>query len=419
VATTLTVERLAPGGEGFSRAGPGPVVFVPGGLPGDRVLPERLERHRGFLRAVSFRLVTPSPDRVEPPCPFADACGGCDLMRLARPAQLRAKAELLADALRRTGRLGAESAPPTVVTAGGDLGYRHRARLHVDAGGRVGFYGRRAHDLVTIDRCVVCSEPVSAGLAALHAAGPGALGPLESIELRAAPRGTPLVAVGTPRPGAGAAALRALTQTLDGLAAVWVAGASTGEAPEQRFPLPGELELRVGPETFTQVNWTLNLQMVRDVVARAVEHGVQGFSDLYAGAGNFALPLLAAGMTGLVVERSAEAVARARASARAAGLSGGEFRVGRAEVIARRLAAERSGAELVLLDPPRAGARAALPGVLAARPRFVALIACDPPTFARDVRTLREHGYALQELAAYDLFPHTHHVEAVAWLVRT
>jgi len=418
VATTLTVERLAPGGEGLARAGPGPIVFVPGGLPGDRVAPEQVERHRGFLRVRSFRLVAPGPDRVEPPCPFADACGGCDLMRLARPAQVRAKAEILADALRRTGRLGGDSAPPTVVTAGGDLGYRHRARLHVDARGRVGFHGRRAHDLVAIDRCRVCSEPVNAGLDALHSARPGALAPLESIELRAAPRGPSLVAVGAPRPGAGAAALRALTRALGGLAAVWVAGASTGDAPEQRFPLPGGLELRVGPETFTQVNWAVNLRMVGDLVARAIQRDVRGFSDLFAGAGNFALPLLATGMRGLVVERSAEAVARARASARAAGLSGGEFRVGCAEIIAPRLAAEHPATELVLLDPPRAGARAALPGVLAARPRFVVLIGCDPPSFARDVRTLREHGYALRELAAYDLFPHTHHVEAVAWLGR-
>jgi tRNA/tmRNA/rRNA uracil-C5-methylase (TrmA/RlmC/RlmD family) len=136
-----------------------------------------------------------------------------------------------------------------------------------------------------------------------------------------------------------------------------VAGASTGDAPEQRFPLPGGLELRVGPETFTQVNWAVNLRMVGDLVARANPARRAGFSDLFAGAGNFALPLLATGMRGLVVERSAEAVARARASARAAGLSGGEFRVGCAEIIApgsRPSTRQRSSCSSIHRAPARA-----------------------------------------------------------------
>ena len=105
MATTLTVLRLAPGGEGFARTEQGQVVFVPGALPQDQVEPEQTEQHRGFLRAVRWRLVTPGPDRVDPPCPFADACGGCDLMRLLLPAQLHAKSEILRDALLRTGHL--------------------------------------------------------------------------------------------------------------------------------------------------------------------------------------------------------------------------------------------------------------------------------------------------------------------------
>ncbi len=415
---TLTVLRLAPGGDGFARTDQGQVVFVPGALPGDQIAPEQLEPRRGFLRATRWRLVTPGPDRVTPPCPVADACGGCDLMHLMRSAQLRAKREILEDALRRTGRLVGEGWGPPVVTSGDPLGYRHRARLHVGTDGRVGFFGRRAHTLVPIDRCPVCSDRVNEGLAALRGARPGTLAPLESIELRAAPLGAPLVAVGVAQPGAEASARRALEQALGRAATPWVKRAEAGGAPEQRFPLPGGVQLRVGPETFTQVNWPVNLRMVGDVVTRALELGVRRFADLYAGAGNFALPLLAAGMTGLAVERSAEAIERARASAEAAGLGGGDFRVGRAELVAHDPASGLAGADVVLLDPPRTGARDALPGVMAARPRFVALIGCDPATFARDLRTLREQGFALQDLAAYDLFPQTHHVEAVAWLER-
>lgn len=391
-------------------------MFVAGALPGDRVVPETVERHRGFLRATRWRLLAPGPDRVDPPCVVADDCGGCDLMRLARPAQLRVKGEILADAMRRTGKLPDQEPIPPVVTAGDPFGYRHRARLHLAGDKTVGFFGRRSHDLVALERCPVCTPLVNAGIEALCRAPPGSLAALESIELRAAPAGEPLVACGRAHPGAEASGLRALERTFAGLGAAWVLGASQGPVPEQRFPLPSGAELRLGPTTFSQVNWAMNERMVADVVETAIGLRLATFADLYAGAGNFSLPLLSAGLDGVAVERSSEAVALARASAAAARLDASRFQVGSAEAFAQAMVSRRERTDLVLLDPPRAGARPLLRTVARLRPRLVGLVACDPVSLARDLRTLLELGFCLRGITAYDLFPQTHHVEAVAWL---
>lgn len=419
VTEAWIVERIVPGGEGLARTAGGQIAFVPGGLPGDHVAPETLEQHRGFQRATTWRLLSPSPDRVEPPCPIAKDCGGCDLMHLSRPAQLRAKGSLLADALRRLGHI--ELAPPLtrVTTAGPDLGYRHRVRLQVGTDGTLGFFGRRSRALVPVERCAVATEAINGALEALRRGGGRALSAMLTVELSAAPHGEPLVATGNPRPGAAGSALLALERALGAAGRAWVPGASRGPAPEQRFPLPGGAELRACPQTFSQVNWPVNLRLVTDLLAAAQARAVTRFVDLYAGAGNFALPLLAAGATGLAVERSRTAVRLGERSARARGLDPQIFRASAAEDFAPRLAIELPEPDLVLLDPPRAGSKAVLGAVTAARPRWIALVACDPAALARDLRILLERGCSLGPIAAYDMFPHTHHLETVAWVEGT
>jgi 23S rRNA (uracil1939-C5)-methyltransferase len=414
VPETWVVERIAPGGEGFGRTAAGQIVFVPGALPGDEIQPDSIQRHRGYLRAAAWSLVRPGPERVAAPCPVAETCGGCGLMGLSRTAQLREKSGILGQALRRTGHLEVPS--PPVQTVGPDLGYRHRVRLQVDDRGTVGFFAPRSHSVVPVERCAVALPALNEGLSALARAPTGSMSALESIELRAAPRGAPLVAVGRTRRGAGAAARRALDRAVAGVALPWIAGDPPGDAPEQRYPLPGGIELRAGPETFTQINWPVNERLVADLVASAAERHVRSFADLYAGAGNFALPLLAAGLTGLAVERDAEAVRRARRAAVAEGLPEATFRAGTAEGIARDDGDSLRSVDLVVLDPPRAGAQAVLPALLRVRPRWIALVACDPVVLARDLRALREGGYTIEQVAAYDMFPHTHHLESVAWL---
>ncbi|MCK6528536.1 TRAM domain-containing protein [Myxococcota bacterium] len=422
-AGEVRVDRLVPGGEGFGRGGDGRPVFVPGGLPGDRIRATSVRDRGGYLRAESWDLVAPGPERVAPPCGEADRCGGCDWMRLSRPAQVRSKAGLLREALVRTGGFRDLPDPLPVAEAGPDLGYRGRLRLHVDPEGRVGLFARGTHEIVEIATCPVSAPEVEAGLGTLRrhgAAHPGALGEFSGLELRAAPRGAPLLAHLFPRQPGGRLSprARAFLEALARDMAVAVSGRAVGAPADQRWPLPGGVELRAPPLAFTQVNPAVNDLLVRAVVDGALARDASDFCDLYCGAGNFTLPLLAAGLRGVGIEASTDATRAARAAAHEAGLRADVFLTGDVPRRTRDLHRAGRSFELAVLDPPRTGARDALPLLLALAPRHVAYVSCDPVTLARDLRHLAGGGYTLDEVRGFDMFPHTHHVEALAWLRR-
>jgi 23S rRNA (uracil1939-C5)-methyltransferase len=184
-----------------------------------------------------------------------------------------------------------------------------------------------------------------------------------------------------------------------------------------RHTLPGGLELRVPASSFSQVNWSVNRALVARVAALSSAHRVRRFVELYAGAGNFTLPLLATGAQGVAIEGNAAAASALR---EAAARSGQPLRVLTGDV-RHHLHALREGGErpdLVLVDPPRAGARDALADIVALAPACIGFCSCDPVTLARDLRSLREAGYELSVLEGYDMFPQTHHLETLAWLQR-
>jgi 23S rRNA (uracil1939-C5)-methyltransferase len=410
--------RLVPGGDGLTRLSDGRVAFVSGALPGDRIRPIEIEDRRTYLRAKRWQLVAPGPNRVPAACPVADRCGGCDWMSLSRPAELVNKGRVLREALVRTG--GFHDLPPEleVVSAGSELRYRNRLRLHVDGAGRIGLYSRGTHDLCEIPGCIVSDPAIDAALERVRALAkihPRALATLESIEVRVAPAGPPVALRLHPRERADRNELAPLENALAAEYSVSVAG-SDATHDEQRFPLPGGLELAAGPAAFTQVNWAVNQALVEAVVEGARARAVRRFVDLYAGAGNFTLPLLAAGLDGVAIEQTPEAVRSAEQSARARGL-GGRFLAGDVGARLRRIAHQGERFDLVLLDPPRTGARDVLPWVIELAAPHIALCSCDPVTLARDLRTLGRAGWVLQSVTGFDMFPRTHHVEALAWMV--
>ena len=194
-----------------------------------------------------------------------------------------------------------------------------------------------------------------------------------------------------------------------------VRGEPGSESAEvERFDLPGAYVL-APPGAFTQVNWEVNRALVDAVVQGALRRRASSFADLYSGSGNFSLPLLRAGLSGKGVEVSAASIECAQRAAREQGL-GGEFFAGDVGRVAARWATAGQRYDLVVLDPPRAGAKEALDSVVRLAGRAVVLIACDPVTFARDLRVLMDRGLVLEEVRAFDMFPQTHHVECLAWL---
>ncbi|HMJ11325.1 MAG TPA: RsmD family RNA methyltransferase [Polyangiaceae bacterium] len=415
------VERIVPGGEGFVRLPSGFAAFVPGGLPGDRIRALRVERRKGYLRAVEWELLEAGPERVTPPCRFAHRCGGCDFMALTALGQQRAKVGMLREAMSRTG--GFENLPslPEVRSAGPALGYRTRLRLHIDARGKIGLFARGSHELIELDECIVCHERVNAELGVLRELSetePGSFAQFSEVEIRVGEAEDRAVLFFVPRSLQRriSSAASALLDRLRARFRVSIAG-SHERSELSRMTLPGGLELRTPAASFAQVNWSVNRVLVQRVVELAALHEVQSFIELYAGAGNFTLPLLVGGRRGTAIEGNAAAAAALRDSARRMRY---ELVVLTGDVRERFAELRRSAqsADLVFLDPPRAGAKGVLAEIIELGPAHVGFCSCDPVTLARDLRTLSAAGYALRVFEGFDMFPQTHHVEALAWLTR-
>jgi 23S rRNA (uracil1939-C5)-methyltransferase len=165
-------------------------------------------------------------------------------------------------------------------------------------------------------------------------------------------------------------------------------------------------------DAFMQVNTAVNRALVAALQALALEHDVKSFVDLYAGCGNFSLPLLAQGASGSAVEVSPSATYALSLAARHQRLERFEVRCGEVSSV------PVPRADLMVIDAPRAGVPSGLATLASAAERQIALLSCNFATFARDLKTLDQSGFALRRLFLFDMFPHTRHFEMLAWLGR-
>ena len=365
-----TAGPVAHGGHVVARVGEeGRVVFVRHALPGEEVVVEITEGSEGdrFWRGDAVEIVTPSPDRVSPPCPYAGPglCGGCDFQHVALPAQRALKAAVVREQLSRLAGLDVDVVVEQVTGAstGGAAGdpelerglrWRTRQRYVALPGGQRGMRKHRSHEVIPVEDCLIARPDA-------REPGPGTV--VEHVSADGAEHAFTVAADGfwQVHPGAPRALVGAVLEALD--------------------PRPGESVL-----------------------------------DLYAGVGLFAAFLAdRVGPDGRVVAVEGDS--------RASALS--QDNVPSAEVTAGDVGAVLSASydspfDLVVLDPPREGARRpVVEAVVARAPRAVAYVACDPAALARDVAIFAEHGYVLRRLRAFDLFPMTHHVECVALLTKT
>ncbi|WP_433532112.1 class I SAM-dependent RNA methyltransferase [Micromonospora sp. CA-263727] len=393
----LTVAAVAPGGHCVARVD-GQVVFVRHALPGERVVAEVTEVHRGFVRADAVTVLEAAPDRVTPPCRHArpGRCGGCDLQHVAPAAQLRWKASVVREQLTRLGGLDEAACDALDVRIealpGGPLGWRSRVRYAVDAAGRAGLLKHRSHEVVPVERCLI-AHPAIQELPVLTPTGahwPEA----DAVETVASTGGDVAVtalAAGRTRMVSGPDRIRE-------------------RAAGREWSLPAS--------SFWQVHPAAADTLVDAVLELTGPRPGETAWDLYGGAGLFAAALAQrVGEAGRVtlVEAAGDGVTAARENLRD---------LPRVEVVAARvetaLARRRitGPVDVVVLDPPRSGAGArVVRDVVAAGPRAVAYVACDPAAFARDLRVFTGLGWRLAALRGYDLFPMTRHVELVGLLL--
>lgn len=408
----LTIERAVPGGRMMARLD-GRVVFVSGTVPGERVRARITRRSGQVAFAETTEVLEASPDRREPSSD--PRCGGALYAHIRYERQLALKAEVVADAFRRIGKLPLDA--PVVVMPSPETGYRLRARLHVQ-GTRAGFLLEGSH--------VLCDAE------ATHQLGPGAFdavgrlretlgeafGLCTSVVISENLAGSDRVALCELRPDADPSKFSGLplTEGLTGVSVLARRGMFTCAGQDRivedaraLLGTEGTLQWSRQAASFFQGNRFLVGALLQQVLDAAVgDH----FADLYAGIGLFAVALADRGATGLAVEGDA---------------ASGQDLVGNAEQLNGRLAVRLGPVEevvatapdripdVVVVDPPRTGlSPEVVAGLLAWRAPRIVYVSCDAPTLARDAARCVVAGYTLTSLRALDMFPNTAHVECVA-----
>ena len=396
----VEVMWLLPDGQGAGR-GPDGILHVPGGLPGDLVEAEAVSRQGSTTTTSITALVRPSLDRRPPPCPWSASCGGCDLDALSSTGQIRAKAEMV----RHAARL--DEAPPINASPRAS-GYRARVRLEIREG-RVGFHGARSHQLVEIGVCGIARPEVALALDRFRSfLNENPSEGLTHVELRSDGQRVVFSLE------SGGSVPRITRDALPGLGDVALDGRRIAGEPTLTLSVLGH-RLRASPKSFYQVNLEINEALVAYVLARLAEVSPERALDLYSGIGNFGLPIASRlNIPVLAVEREGQATEDLKSSAESAGLAG----LRTLALPVEKMDPSREPFDVVVLDPPRAGAPGLLPKLLLSRPRRIVYVACYPPSAARDLKPALDAGYTLSGVQAFDQFPDTHHVEAVFVLDR-
>jgi 23S rRNA (uracil1939-C5)-methyltransferase len=380
----VEIERLLPGGVGLAHAA-GLTLFVSLAAPGDllRVKIDKVQGKVGFASIVE--IMKPSTVRVEPPCPYFGRCGGCDFQQLTYEAQLQAKAEIIRDCLHRIAQIEAPG-PIRVTPSPNQWHYRIRANWQVDVSAKqLGYFERASNRVCDVEYCAVLVSLLEETLEKIRR-------DLTANSTVAWPRNIDAV-VGD-----------------DGIS---VAPAVAGFSP-------GVIRRRIGNETYSldaESFFQVNHELIEQLIAEAIGTARGKFAvDLYCGVGLFTIPLGRRFARVTAIEEYPRATQFARRNVEAAKLENVEIVT---LDVAHWLKHSRpfEPLDFLLLDPPRAGCEnAAIAGILALRPRRIAYVSCDPATLARDLKKLLADGYTLDSVAAFDMFPQTHHVETVARL---
>lgn len=356
----VRVEKVAHGGHFIAR-NEGQVIFIRDTAPGELVEIEVTSKAKGFLRANVLEVIESSPERIAPPCAYAGKCGGCDFQHLNLPYQRQLKADVIKEQFSRIAKMDIDV---TVHEVSPTTHYRTHIRGVANEAGHFGIYASRSHDIIPISDCLIAGEELHVEKIATEK-----FEPMEPIEV---PQGDQI-------------------REVKGKKLLVKAGAFW-----QRH--------RNAPDTLTT-------QFLKLAKLKAGDH----LLDLYGGVGLFtsvALDVIGPGGRVDLIESSIPATESAKENFK----KHENVKIVREDVVKGLKNIRR--ADVVVLDPPRAGAGAEVVAqLLRIKPSRIVYVACDPASLARDVKDFVANGWSIEQIDGYDLFPMTQHIETVCLLV--
>jgi 23S rRNA (uracil1939-C5)-methyltransferase len=391
----VTIEKLVYGGDGLARLN-GQVVLTPFVLPGEHATVETVDQKPGLVRSKLVELHEAASERVTPQCPYFGRCGGCHYQHAGYEAQLGFKRAILAETLRRVGKID----PPEEirVIAADPWQYRNRAQFHIQ-GNEIGYLEARSNRLCGIEQCPISSPRINQAITTLREMLRDPRWPrfVRAVEVFTNEEQVQLNVLESERPVA--------RRFFD-----WCAEAIPGFVPGALDYAAAGGCYRVSGGSFFQVNRFLIDQMAEQALDQAAGESAL---DLFAGVGLFSLPLAYRFAKVTAVESGAGALRDLRFNAERAAVTV-DAHQGTVDAFLTDLPA---ATDFILADPPRSGlGKVAVRELLRLKPASITIVACDPATLARDLAALLAGGYKLDKLTLVDLFPQTYHIEAIARL---
>lgn len=439
---TVYIEDLTHDGAGVAKVDGYP-LFIQGALPGETCDVHVMKTLKNYGFAKVLEITTPSSNRVEPPCPVFHMCGGCQLQHLSYEGQLEWKRKMVSNVMQRIAKIDVPVHPTKGMSE--PWHYRNKAQIPFGMNGDVpvaGFYRTKSHTIVDTDRCLIQTAEADAILEGLKpqlwALGltpyneDTKQGQLRHVVVRKA-RATDEVMVVLvtkkrkfKQQEVVVEAIRKLipnvksimqninannTNVIFGDETLCLWGASTIEDHI------GDVRFEISARSFYQVNPIQTEVLYKQALDYAALTGEETVIDAYCGIGTISLFLAKNAKHVMGVEIVPQAIEDAKRNAELNGFTNTYFEAGPAEDVIPRWFKEGKKADVLMVDPPRKGCdNALLDTILSERPKRIVYVSCNPATLARDLRVLEDGGYKTQEVQPVDMFPHTAHCEAVAWL---
>ncbi len=436
--TTVTVEKIIPGGLGLARDNDGLAMLIPFVLPQEVVKVQISRRHRSYATAEVLEIISPHSSRRLPPCPHFRQCGGCNLMHASYPMQEAIKLACLREALAHSKGLTSSAVAPAFIGCSAPLHYRQRLRLQVNDRGQLGFFKPRSHQLIAIDSCLLAEPALNTILTFLsHNSDFQSWAEIiKEVELLYSPVDKDVIAIfHLQRPPRPRDIQRASLITEDNnlLREIWfTAPGAQRQGPYRATPnqlqginfkiiLPDRKDLIMGLTVggFCQVNTAQNILLIQKALDWAALKGKERILDLYCGLGNFSLPMArqAAFITGVESRRSS--IRSAIKNAEHNSITNCHFIQGLIDKVLPVLIANKDCFDLIVIDPPRQGCKEIIHLLPALRAKKILYISCDPATMIRDMELMAKHGYNLLRINGIDMFPQTSHIEVIALLEKS
>ncbi|MGN0335694.1 MAG: 23S rRNA (uracil(1939)-C(5))-methyltransferase RlmD [Lachnospiraceae bacterium] len=443
---TLTIEDMGVDGEGIGHAD-GCTLFVKDALIGDVILAKIMKMKKNYGYARMMEIITPSPDRTEPKCPYHRQCGGCQIQALSYEKQLAYKKKKVLNNLERIGGL---KDLPEFDLIGMDLPYHYRNKAQfpfgVDKNGEVvtGFYAGRTHSIISNTCCYLGAEEneqilkrVLAHLKKYHIPAydeQSGKGLLRHVLIRKGfTTGELMVCLvlnGTRMPGIQELVdeliripgMTSITINVNTKQTNVIMGQEMRSVWGQDYITDyiGNVQYRISPLSFYQVNPVQTEKLYERALDYAGIEGGETVWDLYCGIGTISLFLAQRAKQVYGVEIVPQAIEDAKRNAALNGFTNAEFYVGKAEeVLPKKYEEEGIHADVFVVDPPRKGCEESLLATMVQmRPERIVYVSCDSATLARDLKYLTNEGYEVVKGTVVDQFPHTVHVESTVLLQR-